>query len=99
MKIRVAVGPAAWDLVSVAVLSKSVPWITGARYDEFVAGYGHDVSAWTHYADLRDIRELRMTCYVMQLVHEHPSARQEASLRIDCLRGRRGARLWPWVPM
>ena len=69
------------------------------RYAEFVASYGQDVTAWAHYADFRDIRELRMTCYIAQLVQDRPAAKDETSLRIECLRGKPGERPWPGAPM
>jgi aminoglycoside phosphotransferase len=96
---RVAIGPPAWDLVSIAVLHDSVAWINGEQYADFVRRYGEDVIRWRHYEDFRDIRELRMTCYVAQLTGDHTSAKREALLRIDCLRGRHGTRPWPWSPM
>lgn len=96
---RVALGPPAWDLVSIAVLNKSAGWITDDQYQQFVDGYGKDVTKSAHYPALRDIRELRMTCYITQLSQDHARAKDEASLRIACLRGQRGSRPWPWAPM
>jgi hypothetical protein len=40
-----------------------------------------------------------MTCYITQLSQDHARAKDEASLRIACLRGQRGSRPWPWAPM
>jgi hypothetical protein len=60
--------------------------------------YGFDVTAWHGFALLRDIRELRMTCYAAQQAAAQERLKHEAQLRVDCLRGRRGPRPWPWTP-
>lgn len=38
---------------------------------QFCEAYGSDVTTWTGFSLLRDIRELRVTCYVAQLAAEH----------------------------
>ncbi|WP_344313635.1 aminoglycoside phosphotransferase family protein [Fodinicola feengrottensis] len=96
---RAAIGPPEWDLVSSAVEYDSAGWISDSEYGSFVEGYGQDVLAWPHYDIFRDIREMRMTCYVAQLASDHKDAKGEASLRIACLQGRRGPRPWTWAPM
>ncbi|EWC61655.1 hypothetical protein UO65_3013 [Actinokineospora spheciospongiae] len=95
---RTAIGPPEWDLVSTAVKHLSFGWITDRDYQDFCHGYGHDVTTWTGYELLRDIRELRMTCYLAQHATEHPSTRREAQLRVNCLRGRTTPRPWAWTP-
>lgn len=95
---RCSVGPPEWDLVSTAIKHTSFAWITATDYRDFCRRYGHDVTTWAGFDLLRDIRELRMTCYLTQHAAEHPEAQAEAQLRVDCLRGRVGPRPWAWTP-
>jgi aminoglycoside phosphotransferase len=94
---RFAVGPPEWDLTSTAVRRTSFGWLTAAEYADFCRRYGHDVTAWSGYDLLRDIRELRMTSYRLQRADEDPAERSEAAHRLACLRGRHGPRPWPWA--
>ncbi|NKY96645.1 phosphotransferase family protein [Nocardiopsis alborubida] len=95
---RCSVGPPEWDLVSTAIKTNSVPWLDQEQYDCFVRVYGgHDVTDWPGFTVMRDLRELRMTLYFVQHSSQE-RMRTEAQLRIDCLRGRRGKRPWPWTP-
>lgn len=95
---RCSLGPPEWDLVSTAIKSRTVNWLKPDDYDDFVEAYGGgEVSSWSGFELMRDIRELRMTTYFAQ--HSaNPSMRAESQLRIDCLRGRHGDRPWPWTP-
>ncbi|WP_160050938.1 phosphotransferase enzyme family protein [Nocardiopsis sp. FR4] len=95
---RCSVGPPEWDLVSTAMKTSTVTWLDQADYTRFVESYGgYDVVRWPGFTVMRDIRELRMTLYFAQHA-ARPSMRDQAQLRIDCLRGRRGNRPWPWTP-
>ncbi|ORT46788.1 aminoglycoside phosphotransferase [Frankia sp. KB5] len=94
---RCSVGPPEWDLVSTAIKVGSTGTISRTEYAEFVEAYGHDVTAWPGYELLRDIRELRITCYGVQQGAGRPEFRPEAQRRVDCLRGLRGPRPWGWV--
>lgn len=95
---RASIGPPEWDLVSTAIKHTSFAWITAAEYRDFCDRYGHDVTTWVGFTLLRDIRELRMTCYLAQHAAEYPGAQPEAELRVACLRGRHGPRPWSWSP-
>jgi hypothetical protein len=95
---RCSVGPHQWDLVSTSVKYVTYGLIDRAEYWQFCDAYGSDVTKWADFSLLRDIRELRMTCYVAQQAAFDPSFEQEARLRIGCLRGERGPRPWPWTP-
>lgn len=95
---RCSIGPPEWDLVSTAIKLTSFGWIAAEDYQDFCQRYGHDVTAWAGFELLRDIRELRMTSYVAQRAAEHPEAKAEAQLRVDCLRGHAGSRPWGWTP-
>ena len=95
---RCSVGPPEWDLVSTAVKYVTFGQVSAAEYRQFCDAYGRDVTSWSGFTVLRDIRELRVTCYVAQQAAEHPQFADEASLRVACLQGRRGPRPWPWTP-
>jgi len=95
---RFSWGPPEWDLVSTAIKSSSFGWITDADYARFVENYGYDVTRWSGFEVLRDLRELRMTCHIAQQAALYPEWALEAQLRTDSLRGKRGDRPWPWTP-
>jgi Ser/Thr protein kinase RdoA (MazF antagonist) len=94
---RCSIGPPQWDLVSTATKYVTSGVIDAAQYTQFCEAYGFDVTTWDGFNVLRDIRELRVTCYVAQLAAEHERYAPEARLRVDCLRGRSGPRPWPWT--
>jgi aminoglycoside phosphotransferase len=92
---RASVGPPEWDLTSTAV-HRGFGWISHQDYAAYCTVYGYDVTTWDGYALLRDIRELRITTWMAQLAVDQPKYRDEARLRVACLRGERGPRPWPW---
>ncbi|RAS59563.1 thiamine kinase-like enzyme [Lentzea atacamensis] len=95
---RMAVGPPEWDLVSTAIKYTSFGFITAQDYQDFVDGYGHDVTAWEGFELLRDVRELRMTTMAGQLAATDSTFAGQAAHRLSCLRGEAGPRPWPgWV--
>lgn len=97
---RASVGPPEWDLVSTAIKHSSFGWVAAARYAEFCDAYGHDVATWGGFVLLRDIRELRMCCMAAQAAGTNPKHVSQAQHRVDCLRGRAGARPWSgWAPI
>ena len=95
---RCSVGPPEWDLVSTAVKHLTCGLIDHGEYQHFCQTYGTDVTRWEQFEIARDIRELRMTSYIAQLAATNKIYAQEASLRVDSLRGRNGPRPWPWTP-
>ena len=95
---RCSVGPPEWDLVSTAVKYLTFGQASPDGYRQFCDAYGQDVTSWHGFPVLRDIRELRVTCYVAQQAAEHSRLAGEASLRVACLQGQRGPRPWPWTP-
>lgn len=94
---RFAIGPPEWDLVSTAVRLTSFGTLDAREYAAFCDTYGHDVTRWSGYEILRDIRELRACSYMLQHAATNAAARAEAALRVSCLRGERGARPWHWT--
>lgn len=93
---RCSIGPPEWDLVSIALRRTSFAWLSESSYRSFCRRYGHDVTTWSGYGLLRDIRELRLALYRVQRAAEHPEDQAEAELRVSCLRGRHGPRPWAW---
>jgi aminoglycoside phosphotransferase len=93
---RAAVGPPEWDLVSTAIKVSSFGWATDLEYQQFVSIYGSDVTAWTGFELLRDIRELRMATYLLQRAGADPDLVADAQFRVGCLRGLHGRRPWQW---
>jgi hypothetical protein len=97
---RFSLGPPEWDLVSTAVRLSTFGTMTAEEYRAFAQVYGHDVLKWDGFDVLRDIRELRVTCYAAQRASEEPSLREQADLRVASIRGLRGPRPWPdWKPL
>jgi aminoglycoside phosphotransferase (APT) family kinase protein len=93
---RCSIGPPEWDMVSIAIRRTSFTWLPEPDYRSFCRRYGRDVTSWSGYGLLRDIRELRMALYRVQRAAEHPEDKAEAELRVACLRGSRGLRPWSW---
>ena len=97
---RCSIGPPEWDLVSTAIRRSTFGTMSADEYDDFAHAYGYDVMQWSGFETLRNIRELRVTCYAAQRASENPAMRDEAALRVACLRGERGPRPWPaWKPL
>jgi hypothetical protein len=96
---RCSVGPLEWDLVSSAVKYATYGQVSTAEWQHFCDAYGRDVTTWSGFPVLRDIREFRMTCYAAQQAASHPRLAAEATLRVTCLKGQHGPRPWPWTPL
>ena len=78
-------GPREWDLSLSAAYRYGFEWIDDAEYASFVAAYGFDVSRWAGFHVLRQIRELGMTTWLMQLVETDHRIEEEFSQRISDL--------------
>ncbi|WP_051031263.1 phosphotransferase family protein [Nocardia veterana] len=97
---NLAIGPPEWDLVPTAVEYLSFGWITAAEYARFCDVYRQDVLRWGGFYLMRDILELRMTMAAARAAAENPAHRDQARLRLRCIRGDEGPRQWPgWVPL
>lgn len=95
---RISIGPPEWDLVATAIDYTTFGVLDLDGYREFCREYGADVTEWDGFDVMRDARELRITCWMAQIATEHPRAREQAALRVACLRGKHGPRPWPWQP-
>jgi aminoglycoside phosphotransferase len=78
-------GPAEWDLtpVAVGVLRFDDPIETQR---EFAAAYGHDVTDWSGFEVLREVRELKLVTSVLPILRSHPDVRDELTHRLSSLR-------------
>ncbi|MFE3000021.1 phosphotransferase family protein [Nocardia sp. NPDC059246] len=97
---RTSIGPPEWDTVHTAIKFKTLGQISAQDYQSFCDVYGHDVTTWTGYELLRDLREFRMTTMAAQTAVTIPADRAQADRRIACLRGKLGPRPWSgWRPV
>jgi aminoglycoside phosphotransferase (APT) family kinase protein len=97
---RCTIGPPEWDSIHSAIRCTSFDLALPDEYAEFVAIYGHDVTAWDGFETLRDIRELRMTCMAAQVAAADEAVHPQAMHRLSCLRGEMGPRPWSgWKPV
>ncbi|MGW2539790.1 phosphotransferase [Kitasatospora sp. NPDC001574] len=94
---RTSLGPPEWDLTATAVGHSTFSTVSDQQYDAFCEAYGADVTTWAGYPTLRDIRELRVTCFALQHAAADPKRHgREAHHRLACLQGQRGPRPWSW---
>ncbi|MBB4687137.1 aminoglycoside phosphotransferase (APT) family kinase protein [Amycolatopsis jiangsuensis] len=87
------VGPPEWDLTPLAVGRERFgdpPW----QYAEFARAYGFDVTAWSGFAVLRAVRELKLTTSVLPILRSHPPVRSELRRRLADLRSGRTDTQW-----
>lgn len=90
---RSSIGPPEWDVVQ-TVVNDSLGWLEPGAYQAFCEVYGHDVTYWSGFQLLRDIREFRMTAWLARLATDNPQLREQSAHRIACLRGKVGPRPW-----
>jgi hypothetical protein len=86
-------GPREWDLMP-TVIAMSRYGLPKADYEAFSQTYGFDVTQWSGYTTLRDIREMTMTTWLMQNVLESPEIQEEFQVRLDSIRRRDYDRAW-----
>ncbi|SES29044.1 Predicted kinase, aminoglycoside phosphotransferase (APT) family [Lentzea xinjiangensis] len=91
---QVAVGPPEWDLLHTAISHATTGTLPERQYQEFCCTYGLDVTGWQGYPVLRDIRELRLALFAVQIAAEDPRQQHQARHRLACLRGDLGPRPW-----
>ncbi|MBV6701945.1 aminoglycoside phosphotransferase family protein [Kitasatospora aureofaciens] len=95
---RASLGPPEWDLTATAVGYGTFGTVSDSEYDAFCEAYGADVMVWAGYQVLRNIRELRVTCFALQHAAADPTRhRAEAHYRLACLQGENGPRPWGWT--
>lgn len=79
------IGPPEWDMVPVAVgvLRFGEPVDT---YRQMVDTYGLDVTTWSGFEVLREVRELKLTTSVLPITTSHPEVRPELLRRLQDFR-------------
>jgi aminoglycoside phosphotransferase (APT) family kinase protein len=87
------VGPPEWDLTPLAV-GRERFGDPPARYTEFAAAYGFDVTSWPGFAVLRAVRELKLATSVLPILRSHPPVRAEWRRRLADLRAGRTGTSW-----
>ncbi|WP_407286438.1 phosphotransferase family protein [Streptomyces sp. BP-8] len=80
----VAIGQPEWDLVTLEIHCRRFGY-SPDHYKEFADTYGFDVTLWSHFAVLRDIRELRMITTNARKISHAPGSRAEIDRRITGL--------------
>lgn len=89
-----AIGPREWDLMPIAI-AQSRYGLPADRYQQFVDAYGgFDVTEWSGYPVLREVRELGMTTWLMQMIRENTAIEAEFQNRVTSLREGDFARAW-----
>ena len=78
-------GPPEWDLTPLPVgLSRFGG--SPQAYRQLVETYGFDVTRWSGYPVLRDVRELKLATSVLPILRSHPGVRGELHRRLASMR-------------
>ncbi|MFC8529402.1 phosphotransferase enzyme family protein [Nocardia sp. NPDC057227] len=93
---RCCIGPPEWDQTTVAFQSDTLS-DPPSRWHAFRDAYGADVTEWSGYAVLRDVRSLELCLFALRHASAGDHARAQADYRLTCIRGERGPRPWKWV--
>lgn len=86
-------GPREWDLIPTSIATSRYG-LPADKYQAFCDAYGFDVTQWSGYPTLRDIRELTMTTWLMQNILEDPAINDEFQNRLDSIRRKDPDRAW-----
>lgn len=87
-----AMGPRSWDLLPTAIAVDRFA-LPRPDYDAFCRSYGSDVTSSQGYEELRTVRELGMTTWLMQNA-QSGSAAEEFAIRMESLRKEDRERQW-----
>ncbi|GAB2653525.1 aminoglycoside phosphotransferase family protein [Saccharopolyspora gloriosae] len=87
------VGQPEWDLTPMAVgmLRLGAP---AERYHRLSEVYGFDVTAWSGFQVLRDLRELKITVSVLPILRSNPGVRDQLRSRLRSMREGDTAARW-----
>ncbi|MER6846023.1 phosphotransferase enzyme family protein [Streptomyces platensis] len=88
----VAVGPRSWDLLPTAIAVDRFA-LPRPDYEAFCRSYGQDVTTSEDYEELRTVRELGMTTWLMQNAQSGAAA-EEFAVRMESLRKEDRERHW-----
>jgi aminoglycoside phosphotransferase (APT) family kinase protein len=78
-------GPPEWDLTPVAV-GVGRFGEPARTYREMARNYGWDVTRWSGFPALREVRELKLITSVLPIVRSNPGVRPELMRRLDDFR-------------
>ncbi|MEO3807159.1 aminoglycoside phosphotransferase family protein [Nonomuraea sp. B1E8] len=81
----VSIGQPEWDLITIEVHCRRFGY-GQAAYDGFAQAYGFDITSWSGYHSLRDLRELRMIATNARKSTHAPEKAAEVIRRVDGLR-------------
>jgi hypothetical protein len=86
-------GPPEWDLtplpVGVQRFGHPQPW-----HLDLADEYGFDVTRWSGFAVLREVRELKLTTSVLPILRSNPDVRTELRRRLDAFRSGDTSERW-----
>lgn len=82
-----ATGPREWDLIQTALFARRLGWHSEPDYAEFVHVYGYDITQWSGFEQLADIREIAMTSWLSKKAADSEATANEARRRIHDIRG------------
>lgn len=89
-----SIGPREWDLIQTAIFADRFGWHTPEEYRTFVEVYGYDITEWSGYSELADMREIAMTTWLSKKAHESEATLREAVKRINAIRTGASRRDW-----
>jgi aminoglycoside phosphotransferase (APT) family kinase protein len=89
------VGPPEWDLTPAAVGWKRMGH-SAQSYRQLADSYGFDVTQWSGFEVLRDLRELRITAGAVPIMRSRPGIGVELHRRLQSMRS--GDVTAQWVP-
>ncbi|GLY63658.1 phosphotransferase enzyme family protein [Amycolatopsis taiwanensis] len=89
-----AYGPREWDACVMAVRYQAFGWTSDEEYRSYVEAYGFDPIEWSGFSVIRAARELNMTTWLAQTVHESEEVAVEVRKRIRDLRDDQAPRHW-----
>ena len=89
-------GPREWDLIQTAIYADHFGWHTREEYATFVRVYGYDLTQWSGYPVLAEVREFIQVTWMTQKAGENEKTAAEARKRLSALRT--GASRNDWLP-
>lgn len=79
-------GPREWDLIQTALFYDRLGWHTRDEYMKFVDVYGYDLTTWSGYTELADMREIAMTTWLCRKAADSARTLAEALKRVSAIR-------------
>ena len=91
-----SIGYREWDLTPVAVGSLRFDYEIDP-HQSFAAAYGFDVTSWSGFAVLRQLRELQLVTSVLPVLRSNPPVRRQFEHRLAALRTGSAERWQPYA--